>query len=95
MLKWRQAEDTVKQAKLKTWAKQCEGMETATDSRKLYATIKQLNGQSKSQGSVAVLRNEKKKLAKTNKEKANMLAKQCAKVSVRTSPEHRGNRGKK
>ena len=79
-LKSRQAKDTVKRAKLKTWAKHCEEMETATDSRRLYATIKKMSGQSKSQGSAAALRNENK-LAKSNKEKANMLAKQYAKVS--------------
>ena len=49
-------------------------METATESRKLYATIKKMSGQSKSQGLAAVL--NENQLAKTKKEKANMLAKQ-------------------
>ena len=80
VLKSRQAKETIKQAKLKTWARHCEEMETTADSRKLYATIKKMNGQYKSQGSAAILRNENK-LAKTNREKANMLAKQYAKVS--------------
>ena len=80
VVKSRQAKETVKQAKLKTWARHCEEMEANTDSRKLYATIRKMNGQHKSQGSAAILRNENK-LAKTNKEKANMLAKQYAKVS--------------
>ena len=51
VLKSRQAKDTVKRAKLKTWAKHCEEMETVTNSRKLYAIIKKMSGQSKSQGS--------------------------------------------
>ena len=75
-----QAKQIVKQAKLTAWSRECEKMEAATDSSRLYATIKAMDGRGKKHESAAVLKSHTK-TAKTDKEKANILARHYAKVS--------------
>ena len=75
-----QAKRVVKDAKLKAWARECEKMDTSTETARLYATIKTMNGRGRTQESAAAIKTETK-TAKTNKQKATVLAKHYAKVS--------------